>query len=152
MFGIQSIEKCVEHVEPVRIGIPIKSMIAEQGSPVLCRHIGRSSPQRRAPFSPSFSAFRSRPSQLQKRAAGSRLGERCQCPTAWLATCKSRQLTMHEASGARGPSTRVRCTRVVPHEDPAALEEAARQGLLSRDHIARKLGKGGELLPSGSIW
>ena len=43
---------------------------------------------------------------------------------------------MQEASGARGPSKRARCTRLVLHEDPAALDKAARQELLSRNHVA----------------
>ena len=53
VFGIQSIEKHAEHVERASIGISINRMIAVPGWPALWKHIGRSSPQRRAPSSAS---------------------------------------------------------------------------------------------------
>ena len=143
VFGIQSIEKHAEHVERASIGISINRMIAVPGWPALWKHMERSSPQRRAPSSASASAHVAAGSRNERQVAG--LESVANAPQrVWPHA--SRHFTVHEASGARGTLKE----GAVP--ESGASRGAARPGLLWRNHTAGRLGKGGELVPSGSIW
>ena len=136
VFGIQSIEKRVEHVERASIGISINRMIAVPGWPALWKHMERSSPQRRAPSSASASAH----IQIAFQPAPDTSG-RWQ---AWRALPMPHSVSGHvqvassrcmKQAGQGGPSKRARCPRAVLREGPQGL--GFYRGIIQPGDLAR---------------